>query len=62
MYRLPGRFTFERIRNTKEQTYFYERAESYEAKERMFKSFKSANFQVNIPIQGWINDSWNGDL
>ena len=35
-----GRFTFERIQNTKEQIYFYERAENHKAKERMFKSFK----------------------
>ena len=35
-----GRFTFERIHNTKEQIYFYERAEKQKAKEWMFKSFK----------------------
>ena len=39
-----GRFTFEQIHNTKGQIYFYERVESYKAKERMFKSFKWANF------------------
>ena len=38
--RSKGRFTFERIHNTKEQIYFYERAENHRAKERMFKSFK----------------------
>ena len=32
-----GRFTFERIHNTKEQIYFYEKAENHKAKERMFK-------------------------
>ena len=37
-------FTVERIHNTKEQIYFYERAENHKAKERMFKSFKRANF------------------
>ena len=37
---LCGRFTFERIHNTKEQIYFYERVEDRKAKERMFKSFK----------------------
>ena len=31
---------FERIHNTKERIYFYERAENNKAKERMFKSFK----------------------
>ena len=35
-----GRFTFERIHNTKEQIYFYERAENHKAKERLFESFK----------------------
>ena len=35
-----GRFTFERIHNTKEQIYFYERAEKHKAKERLFESFK----------------------
>ena len=32
-----GRFTFERIRNTKEQIYFNERAENHNAEERLFK-------------------------
>ena len=40
MYTSTGRFMFERIHNTKEQIYFYERAENHKAKERMFKSFK----------------------
>ena len=31
-----GRFMFERIHNTKEQIYFYERAENHKAKERVF--------------------------
>ena len=31
-----GRFTFEPIHNTKEQIYFYERAENHKAKERLF--------------------------
>ena len=44
-----GRFTFEQIHNTKEQIYFYERAENHEVKERMFKSFKSANFPGKHP-------------
>ena len=35
-----GRFTFERIHNTKEQIYFYERAENHKAKEQSFKSLK----------------------
>ena len=35
-----GRFTFERIHDTKEQICFDERAENHKAKERMFKSFK----------------------
>ena len=38
--RLSGRFMFERIHNTKEQIYFYERAENHKAKERLFESFK----------------------
>ena len=32
-----GRFTLERIHNTKEHIYFYERVENHKAKERMFK-------------------------
>ena len=35
-----GRFTFERIHNTKEQIYFYERAENHMSKEWVFQSFK----------------------
>ena len=34
---LYGRFTFERIHNTKEPIYFYERGAKHSAKERMFK-------------------------
>ena len=34
------RFTFEQIHNTKEQIYFYKRAEDHKAKERLFESFK----------------------
>ena len=30
-----GKFTFERIHNTKEQIYSYERVEKHKAKERM---------------------------
>ena len=44
MYSYNGRFTFERIHNTKEQIYFYERAEKHKAKERLFESFNRANF------------------
>ena len=32
-----GRFTLERIHNTKEHIYFYERVENHKAKEQMFK-------------------------
>ena len=35
-----GRYTCERIDNTKEQISFDERAENHKAKERMFESFK----------------------
>ena len=35
-----GRFTFERIHNTKEQIHFYERVENHKAKERLFGAFK----------------------
>ena len=31
-----GKFTFEGIHDTKEQIYFYERAENHKANERMF--------------------------
>ena len=48
-----GDLMFERIHNTKEQIYFYERAENHKAKERMFKSFNEQIFQV----QGKIKDS-----
>ena len=41
---IQERFTFERIRNTKEQSYFYKRAKNHQAKEWMFKSFSGANF------------------
>ena len=39
----------ERIHNMKEQIYFYERSENHEAKERMFKSFKWADFPGKHP-------------
>ena len=49
------RFTFERIHNTKEQIYFYERAENHEAKERLFESFKWANFlSEGVASSLWI--------
>ena len=44
---LYGRFTFERIHNTKEQIIFYERAEKHKSKERTSLSFKRALFQGN---------------
>ena len=47
-----GRFTFEQIHNRKEQIYFYKRAENNKARERMFKSFKSANFPGKHPDAG----------
>ena len=47
-----GRFTFERIRNTKEQLYFYEKAENHRAKEWIFKSLKCANFPDKHPAAG----------
>ena len=43
---------FERIRNTKEQIYFYERAENHKAKEEMIKSFESENFPGKHPDAG----------
>ena len=46
------RFTFERIHNTKEQIYFYERAENQKAKERLFESFNRANFPGKHPDAG----------
>ena len=39
-YHMKGRFTFERIHYTKEQIYFYERADKHKAKERLFESLK----------------------
>ena len=51
-----GRFTFERIHNTKEQIYIYERAEIHEEKVWMFKSFKWANFPGKHPNAGM--DQW----
>ena len=53
-----GIFTFERIHNTKEQIFVYERAENHKAKERLFESFKGANFPGNILMQGRVKDSW----
>ena len=47
-----ARFTFERIHNTKEQIYFYKRAENHMAKERLFESFKLANFPGKYPVAG----------
>ena len=44
---LNGRFTFERIHNTKEQIIFYERAEKHKSKERTILSFKRALFPGN---------------
>ena len=46
---LMGDLRLERIQNMKEQIYFYERAETHKAKERMFKSFKLANFPGKHP-------------
>ena len=51
-----GRFMFERIHNTKEQIYFNEKEENREAKKRMFKSFKWANFPGKHPDAGM--DHW----
>ena len=57
---LMGRFTFERIHDTKEQIYFYKRAKNHKAKDRLFESFKNEQiFQVNILMRGRIKDSWN---
>ena len=42
-----GRFTLERIHNTKEQIIFYERAEKHKSKERTILSFKRALFPGN---------------
>ena len=42
----------ERIHNTKEQIYFYKRAENHKAKERMFKSIKRANCPGKHPDAG----------
>ena len=41
---MVGRFTFERMHNTKERIYFYESAENHKAKERLFESMKRVNF------------------
>ena len=49
---VEGGFTFERIHNTKEQIYFYERAENHKAKERLFESFKWANFPGKLSGKG----------
>ena len=43
---MNGRFTFERIHNSKEQIIFYERAEKHKSKERTILSFKRAFSQV----------------
>ena len=43
---------FERIRNTKEQIYFYERVENHKAKKRLFESFKRAYFPGKHPDAG----------
>ena len=45
-----GRFTFERIHNTKEQIIFYERAEKHKSKERTILSFKRALFPDNDQV------------
>ena len=45
-----GRFTFERIHNTKEQIIFYERAEKHKLKERTILSFKRALFPGNYQV------------
>ena len=49
---MSGRFTFERIHNTKEQIYVYKRAEIHKAKERLFESFKWAYFPGKHPDAG----------
>ena len=43
---------FEWIHNTKEQIYFYQKAENHKAKERLFESFKGANFPGKHPDAG----------
>ena len=50
---------FERIHNTKEQIYLYERVENHKAKERLYRSNERI-FQVNIQMQGRIKDSRKG--
>ena len=47
---MNGRFTFERIHNTKEQIFFYERAEKHNQKERTILSFKRALFPGNDQV------------
>ena len=41
-----GRLTFEQIRNTKEQIYFYERAENHKAKEHIVKHLSVLVFNI----------------
>ena len=48
-----GRFTFERIHNTKEQIIFYERAEKHKSKERTILSLKRALFPGNDQSGKW---------
>ena len=50
---LSGRFTFERIRNTKERRIIPQKSGG-------LNNLNKQMFQVIIQMQGWINDSWNG--
>ena len=50
LHALNGRFTFERIHNTKEQIIFYERAEKHKSKEQTILSFKRALFPGNDQV------------
>ena len=43
------RFTFERIHNTEEQIFSYQIADKYKTNERVFKSFKRADFPDDDP-------------
>ena len=52
--------TFERIHNTEEQIYFYERAENHKAMSGCLNHSNEGIFQVNILMQGRIKDSWKG--
>ena len=57
---LYGRFTFERICYSKEQIFFTKERRTIRQKSGRLNHSNKRIVQVNIQMQGWINDCWKG--